>query len=143
MLKGSIFNRTAEHLTILHNTSVATMDTSKVNGVSSNNSSHHLHACIKDRKTASSRYTVYLPKTYPSQALRFLKRVGTEHSASDEINNTRPSSQQAQVKLNIVIVGAGLCGLSLAVALSRRGHSVRLLEQASQLGEVRKHVCFL
>ncbi|XP_014551814.1 hypothetical protein COCVIDRAFT_19972 [Bipolaris victoriae FI3] len=112
------------------------MDTSKVNGVSSNNSSHHLHACIKDRKTASSHCTVNLPTTYPSQALRFLKRVGTEHSASDEINNTRPSSQQAQVKLNIVIVGAGLCGLSLAVALSRRGHSVRLLEQASQLGEV-------
>lgn len=81
-----------------------------------------------------------LPTTYPSQALQFLRKVGVEDLATDEINNSQRCPQQASLKLNVVVVGAGLCGLSLAVALSRRGHSVRLLEQASQLGEVRRWV---
>lgn len=38
----------------------------------------------------------------------------------------------------IVIVGAGLGGLSTAIALARRGHKVQVLEQAKQLGEVRE-----
>ncbi|KAJ5037143.1 hypothetical protein J3E74DRAFT_278698 [Bipolaris maydis] len=104
--------------------SAATVDAPKVNGLSSNSDSHHLQASIKGKETARSHRTVNLPTTYPSQALRFLERVGTEYSASDKINHTQPSPQQATVKLNVVIVGAGLCGLSLAVALSRRGHTV-------------------
>lgn len=123
--------------------SAATVDAPKVNGLSSNSDSHHLQASIKGKETARSHRTVNLPTTYPSQALRFLERVGTEDSTSDKINHTQPSPQQATVKLNVVIVGAGLCGLSLAVALSRRGHTVQLLEQASLLGEVRKSVSFL
>jgi salicylate hydroxylase len=38
--------------------------------------------------------------------------------------------------LRIAIVGAGLGGLSAAIALRRTGHAVTVLEQAPQLGEV-------
>ena len=36
----------------------------------------------------------------------------------------------------ILIAGAGLGGLTAALALLRRGHAVRVFEQAAQLGEV-------
>ncbi|HZF83845.1 MAG TPA: FAD-dependent monooxygenase, partial [Burkholderiaceae bacterium] len=36
----------------------------------------------------------------------------------------------------ILIAGAGIGGLTAGLALLRRGHAVRILEQASQLGEV-------
>ena len=38
--------------------------------------------------------------------------------------------------LRILIVGAGLGGLSAAIALARKGHTVDVLEQASKLSEV-------
>ncbi|CAN3503805.1 hypothetical protein DICA1_F10550 [Diutina catenulata] len=38
--------------------------------------------------------------------------------------------------LNVVIVGAGLGGLSTAIGLARKGHSVTVLEGAHALGEV-------
>jgi NADPH-dependent 2,4-dienoyl-CoA reductase/sulfur reductase-like enzyme len=44
--------------------------------------------------------------------------------------------QQATVPLSIIIVGAGLGGLAAAISLARRGHSVTVLEQAPELGEV-------
>lgn len=43
---------------------------------------------------------------------------------------------QAKVRLQVVVVGAGLGGLACAIALARRGHAVTVLEQAVQLGEV-------
>ncbi|NYT43958.1 FAD-dependent monooxygenase [Alcaligenaceae bacterium] len=39
-------------------------------------------------------------------------------------------------KPSVLIAGAGLGGLTAALALLRRGYAVRVLEQASQLGEV-------
>jgi salicylate hydroxylase len=45
-------------------------------------------------------------------------------------------SHQRALKLNIIVVGAGLGGLATAIALARKGHSVTVLEQASRLGEV-------
>ncbi|KAH8815494.1 hypothetical protein F5884DRAFT_180757 [Xylogone sp. PMI_703] len=41
-----------------------------------------------------------------------------------------------QFQANIIIVGAGLGGLSAAIAISRAGHRVTVVEQAPELGEV-------
>lgn len=68
--------------------------------------------------------------TYPSQSLRFLEKLRDEPS----IDNNDPD--QARVKLNVIVVGAGLGGLALAIALARRGHTVQVLEKATKLGEV-------
>jgi salicylate hydroxylase len=38
--------------------------------------------------------------------------------------------------LHIIVVGAGLGGLSAAISCSLAGHKVTVLEQAAQLGEV-------
>eukprot|EP00927_Polykrikos_kofoidii_P065801 TRINITY_DN61517_c0_g1_i1.p1 TRINITY_DN61517_c0_g1~~TRINITY_DN61517_c0_g1_i1.p1 ORF type:complete len:833 (+),score=178.52 TRINITY_DN61517_c0_g1_i1:47-2500(+) len=43
----------------------------------------------------------------------------------------QPEAQVAQRPLHVVVVGAGIAGLSAAVALHRRGHTVTVLEQAS------------
>jgi salicylate hydroxylase len=37
---------------------------------------------------------------------------------------------------HVAIVGAGLGGLAAAIAISRAGHRVTVIEQAQQLGEV-------
>lgn len=37
---------------------------------------------------------------------------------------------------NIIIVGAGIAGLSLAIALGQNGHKVRILEAAPELAEI-------
>ncbi|KAJ8118508.1 hypothetical protein OPT61_g525 [Boeremia exigua] len=74
--------------------------------------------------------------TYPSQSLRFLGSLPSEDLMHYNVLNGSTSQERAQTKLNIVIVGAGLGGLALCIALARRGHTVRVLEQAKQLGEV-------
>jgi hypothetical protein len=89
---------------------------------------------LKQRKVgdiATPHHPRSLRTSYPSQALRFLEKV----------NGPSPSlPEQARIKMSIIVVGAGLGGLALAIALARRGHSVRVLEQASKLGEVRSAI---
>lgn len=60
---------------------------------------------------------------YPTKSLHFLQR-------DVDFEGKTPMT------LRILIVGAGLGGLSAAVALARKGHTVDVLEQASKLGEV-------
>jgi hypothetical protein len=102
---------------------------------------------LKQRKAediATPHHPRSLRTSYPSQALRFLEKVNGLSGTS----TTSPSSpEQARIKMSIIVVGAGLGGLALAIALARRGHSVRVLEQASKLGEVRSvillRICML
>ena len=83
--------------------------------------------------STESTHTKVPTTTYPTNSLQFLQRL----RESQEVDN-KPDLQPlpAEVQLKIVIVGAGLGGLATAVALARHGHSVTVLEQAHQLGEV-------
>ena len=65
--------------------------------------------------------------SYPTQSLEFLKHL-------DSAGRAAPASA---VRLDIVIIGAGLGGLATAIALALKGHKVTVLEQAAALGEVR------
>ncbi|KAJ5502150.1 hypothetical protein N7463_005024 [Penicillium fimorum] len=63
--------------------------------------------------------------TYPSNCLEFL---------NDPLAGEK--TIPAQVRLNIIVVGAGLGGLATAIALASSGHTVTVYEQAQKLGEV-------
>ncbi|KAH6669063.1 hypothetical protein B0J14DRAFT_599969 [Halenospora varia] len=67
--------------------------------------------------------------SHPTRSLQFLETL-REHGGE------APPILQAKVRLQVVVVGAGLGGLACAIALARRGHAVTVLEQAVQLGEV-------
>ncbi|CZR66995.1 related to salicylate hydroxylase [Phialocephala subalpina] len=79
------------------------------------------------------RHKTNLPTiSHPSNALRFLHKIQAPHNASA----VDSSPLQAELPLNIIVVGGGLGGLATSIALARRGHSVTVLEQAHELGEV-------
>ncbi|GAQ45917.1 conserved hypothetical protein [Aspergillus niger] len=74
---------------------------------------------------ATTQLSALQSTTYPSNCLYFLSRIAVE----DAIDCSKTS-------LNIIVVGAGLGGLSTAIALATFGHKVTIYEQASELGEV-------
>jgi len=47
-----------------------------------------------------------------------------------------PTTASSKLKLNVIIVGAGIGGMAAATALGRRGHNVTVFEDAPQIGEV-------
>jgi heterodisulfide reductase subunit A-like polyferredoxin len=72
-----------------------------------------------------------LKATHPTRSLEFLKKLNQRATTT-----TAKEPLQAKVTLRVIVVGAGLGGLACAIALTRRGHKVTVLEQSSQLGEV-------
>ncbi|CAI6098383.1 unnamed protein product [Clonostachys chloroleuca] len=67
---------------------------------------------------------------YPSRSMALLKRIQATY------HDLKFPAERSHVPLRVLVVGAGLGGLSTAIALARRGHAVTVLEQAAQLGEV-------
>ena len=47
-----------------------------------------------------------------------------------------PSSRSANTKCHILIIGCGLGGLAAAIAISKVGHEVTILEKRAELEEV-------
>ncbi|KAH7191708.1 uncharacterized protein B0J16DRAFT_393636 [Fusarium flagelliforme] len=70
---------------------------------------------------------------YPSRSTALLERI---HQSYQHIDEKQDPIHQPQVKLRVLVVGAGLGGLATAVALARQGNEVTVLEQAAALGEV-------
>jgi salicylate hydroxylase len=52
-------------------------------------------------------------------------------------SKANPTTDSSNLKLNVIIVGAGIGGMAAATALGRRGHNVTVFEDAPQIGEVR------
>jgi NADPH-dependent 2,4-dienoyl-CoA reductase/sulfur reductase-like enzyme len=77
------------------------------------------------KRTAVHELTTPRSTTYPSNCLHFLQKLRVAESES-----------RSKISLKIIIVGAGLGGLSTAIALATQGHKVTVYEQAPQLGEV-------
>ncbi|KAH8886263.1 FAD/NAD(P)-binding domain-containing protein [Thozetella sp. PMI_491] len=77
-----------------------------------------------------------LRTTYPTQSLHFLRTLEEQKLTQNGGTIAVQAISQAKLKMEVVIVGAGLGGLATAIALARRGHLVTILEQAPALGEV-------
>lgn len=89
---------------------------------------------IEPASTHSSYLQSRIP-SYPTRSLNFLKalpRTGGTARTFSEVSDPKPL-----LTLNILVVGAGLGGLAVGIALARKGHAVTIFEQASQMGEVR------
>jgi salicylate hydroxylase len=74
--------------------------------------------------------------TYPTNSFKFLKNTHGENGTHEASNNHNGSSRVSKpLKLNVIVVGAGLGGLATAVALRLHGRQVTVLEQAPALAE--------
>lgn len=67
--------------------------------------------------------------SYPSNCLEFAKHLDEPPSSINDSNGSK-------ISLKIILVGAGLGGLSTAIALKQSGHQVTVYEQARELSEI-------
>ena len=74
--------------------------------------------------------------SYPTRSFEFLQKVQTSATNGAQISSRHHDDQHESFKLNVIVVGAGLGGLASAVALQKKGHRVRVLEQAPEIAEV-------
>lgn len=60
-------------------------------------------------------------------------------AASDGRGSVNMDAHQPKslVKLNVIVVGAGISGLATAISTARSGHNVTVFESAKELLEVR------
>ncbi|KAH6877159.1 salicylate hydroxylase [Thelonectria olida] len=85
---------------------------------------------LNQDSSAMNGYTADKIYDYPSRSMSLLQRIQAAN------NDESLAADKTNVPLRVLVVGAGLGGLSTAVALARRGHTVTVLEQAAALGEV-------
>jgi cation diffusion facilitator CzcD-associated flavoprotein CzcO len=52
------------------------------------------------------------------------------------MSKANPTTDASELKLNVIVVGAGIGGMAAATALGRRGHNVTVFEDAPQIGDV-------
>ncbi|KAH7119951.1 hypothetical protein B0J11DRAFT_590980 [Dendryphion nanum] len=88
------------------------------------NCKKHVHQLISEGHSGLRQ------PSYPTQSLAFLHRLQNTQSKNPSL------PLQAKHSLKIIISGAGLGGLSTAIALRRRGHTVTVYERAQRLDEV-------
>ena len=69
-----------------------------------------------------------------------MRRARRVRAAADRRGLTAPAAQAVASSRNVIIAGAGIGGLTAALALAQRGFRVTVLEQAEQLrGNRRRH----
>ncbi|KAL2436788.1 FAD-dependent monooxygenase OpS4 [Exophiala dermatitidis] len=74
--------------------------------------------------------------SYPTGSLDFLSKLNKqEQTQTQKLTSSTEENEWSTLRLNIIIVGAGLGGLAAAISLARRGHKVTVFEQAPALGE--------
>lgn len=74
--------------------------------------------------------------SYPTRSFEFLKKAQRNATNGDATATRHQEPLQESLKLDVIVVGAGIGGLATAVALQRKGHHVQVLEQAPEIAEV-------